>query len=61
LSDNSSAWANAVKQAKSSYAGLGNKLKQFELGNEVDHFTNKGWQLRYPPWGVDAYIERSAT
>ena len=58
FADNTSAWANAVKQAESAYAGLGNKLIQFELGNEVDHYINKGWRPPYPAWGVDIYIEQ---
>jgi hypothetical protein len=58
FADNSSAWANAVKQAESAYAGLGNKLKQFELGNEIDHYISKGWRPPYPGWSVDTYIEQ---
>jgi hypothetical protein len=58
FADNSSAWANAVKQAESAYTGLGDKLKQFEIGNEVDHYINKGWRPPYPAWGVDVYIEQ---
>jgi hypothetical protein len=58
FADSSSAWENAVKQAESAYAGLGDKLKQFELGNEVDHYINKGWRPPYPAWGVDVYIEQ---
>jgi hypothetical protein len=58
FADNSSAWANAVKQAESAYSALDSKLKHFELGNEVDHYINKGWRPPYPSWGVDAYIEQ---
>jgi hypothetical protein len=58
FADNSSAWANAVKQAGSAYAGLGDTLKQFELGNEIDHFVNKGWRPPYPGWSVATYIEQ---
>jgi hypothetical protein len=58
FADNTSAWANAVRQAESACGGLGSKLKQFELGNEIDHYTNKGWRPLYPAWGVDTYIEQ---
>jgi hypothetical protein len=58
FADNSSAWANAVKQAEVAYAGLGDKLKQFELGNEVDHYIKKGWRPPYPAWGIDVYVEQ---
>jgi hypothetical protein len=58
FASNGSAWANAVEQAKAAYAGLGGRLKQFELGNEVDHYINKGWRPPYPAWGVDVYIEQ---
>lgn len=58
FADNSSSWANAVKQAESAYMGLGDKLKQFELGNEVDHYIDKGWRPPYPAWGVNVYIEQ---
>jgi hypothetical protein len=58
FADNSSAWANAVSQAESAYASLGSKLKQFELGNEIDHYISKGWRPPYPAWGIDAYIDQ---
>ncbi|KAI0553880.1 glycoside hydrolase superfamily [Xylaria curta] len=56
LADNSSAWANAVSEAKAAHASLGDSLVAFELGNEIDHFINKGW--RDASWGVKAYIEQ---
>ncbi|GAW26249.1 putative glycoside hydrolase family 79 protein [Rosellinia necatrix] len=56
LADNSSGWANAVAQAAAARAGLGEALTAFELGNEIDHFINKGW--RDAAWGVAAYIEQ---
>lgn len=56
FADNASAWANAVAQAKAAHAGLGDSLVAFELGNEIDHFINKGW--RDASWGVHAYIEQ---
>jgi hypothetical protein len=58
FADNGSAWTNAVNQAGSAYAGLGDKLKQIELGNEVDHYIKKGWRSPYPAWGVDVYVEQ---
>jgi Glycosyl hydrolase family 79 C-terminal beta domain len=58
FADSSSAWANAVKQAEFAYTGLGDKLKQFELGNEVDHFVSEGWRRPYPAWGVEVYIKQ---
>ncbi|KAI1370041.1 glycoside hydrolase superfamily [Xylaria arbuscula] len=56
LKDNSSSWANAVAQAAAAHAALGDSLVAFELGNEIDHFINKGW--RDASWGVAAYIEQ---
>ncbi|KAI1801929.1 glycoside hydrolase family 79 protein [Daldinia bambusicola] len=55
-SANGSAWANAVAQAEVVHEALGPKLKQFELGNEIDHFINKGW--RDASWDVAAYVEQ---
>ncbi|KAI0878702.1 glycoside hydrolase family 79 protein [Hypoxylon argillaceum] len=54
LADNSSGWANAVAQAEAAHAGLGDSLVAFELGNEIDHFINKG--LRDASWDVKEYI-----
>ncbi|KAI1811210.1 glycoside hydrolase family 79 protein [Poronia punctata] len=54
FADNSSAWANAVAQAEAAHAALGDSLVAFELGNEIDHFINKGW--RGASWGVDEYV-----
>ncbi|RYC55253.1 hypothetical protein CHU98_g10962, partial [Xylaria longipes] len=56
FADNSSGWANAVAQAKAAHAALGDSLVAFELGNEIDHFINKGW--RDASWGVEAYLEQ---
>ncbi|KAI1078061.1 glycoside hydrolase superfamily [Whalleya microplaca] len=56
LAVNDSAWANAVAEAKAVHAALGKKLVLFELGNEIDHFINKGW--RDATWGVKTYIEQ---
>ncbi|KAK7946831.1 uncharacterized protein PG986_011152 [Apiospora aurea] len=53
---NESGWANAVTQAEAVHAALGSKLKMFELGNEIDHFINKGW--RGADWGVERYIDQ---
>ncbi|KAK8024324.1 hypothetical protein PG993_012390 [Apiospora rasikravindrae] len=53
---NESGWANAVAQAEAVHAALGDKLKMFELGNEIDHFINKGW--RGADWGVERYIDQ---
>ncbi|KAI3335613.1 glycoside hydrolase superfamily [Ustulina deusta] len=54
LADNSSSWANAVAEAAAAHAALGDSLAAFELGNEIDHFINKGW--RDASWGVETYI-----
>lgn len=54
--DNSSAWANAVLEAKTVHGILGDKLKLFELGNEIDHWINKHW--RAPGWDVAEYIDQ---
>jgi hypothetical protein len=56
LQDNTSAWANAVTQAEAAHAALGDKLVAFELGNEIDHFINKGW--RNNTWRVKTYLEQ---
>ena len=58
FADNGSAWANAVQQAEFACTRLGDKLKQFELGNEVDHYIRKGWRPPYPAWGVDIYVDQ---
>ncbi|KAI1472848.1 glycoside hydrolase family 79 protein [Daldinia caldariorum] len=56
LAANTSAWSNAVAQAEAAHKSLGRRLKQFELGNEIDHFINKGW--RDASWDVAAYVEQ---
>ncbi|KAI1416557.1 hypothetical protein F5Y13DRAFT_205422 [Hypoxylon sp. FL1857] len=56
LAVNDSAWSNAVAEAAAVHAALGDRLKLFELGNEIDHFIHKGW--RGPDWDVAAYIEQ---
>ncbi|KAH0280437.1 glycoside hydrolase family 79 protein, partial [Aureobasidium melanogenum] len=56
LRDNSSAWENAVQEAAAAHSVLGDKLKLFEIGNEIDHFINKGW--RPSTWDVDMYIQQ---
>lgn len=56
FANNRSAWANAVAEAEAAYRGLGSSLALLELGNEIDHFANKGW--RDPGWGVDEYISQ---
>ncbi|KAK7739091.1 hypothetical protein SLS62_011313 [Diatrype stigma] len=56
LAANESQWANAVAQAEAAWAGLGEDLAMFELGNEIDHFINKGW--RGSDWGVETYSEQ---
>ncbi|KAH0151152.1 hypothetical protein KCU67_g10372, partial [Aureobasidium melanogenum] len=43
LRDNSSAWETAVQEAAAACSVLGDKLKLFEIGNEIDHFISKGW------------------
>ncbi|KAG9528210.1 glycoside hydrolase family 79 protein, partial [Aureobasidium melanogenum] len=56
LRDNSSAWKDAVQEAAAAYDVLGDKLKLFEIGNEIDHFINEGW--RPPTWDVAIYIQQ---
>ncbi|KAI2628799.1 glycoside hydrolase family 79 protein [Hypoxylon sp. NC1633] len=56
LAVNDSAWANAVAEAEAVHAALGDKLVMFELGNEIDHFINKGW--RDASWDVAAYTDQ---
>ena len=56
LMANASAWDNAAAQAEAAWRALGDDLVMFELGNEIDHFINKGW--RAPGWGVAQYIEQ---
>ncbi|KAI3395761.1 hypothetical protein diail_892 [Diaporthe ilicicola] len=43
-------WANTQEQARAVWEVLGEKLVMFELGNEIDHFIDKGW--RAESWGV---------
>ncbi|KAI0169032.1 hypothetical protein GGR52DRAFT_553455 [Hypoxylon sp. FL1284] len=54
LRDDAAAWDNAVAEAEAVHAALGDKLVLLELGNEIDHFINKGW--REPGWDVEAYV-----
>lgn len=54
LADNSSNWANTQEQASAVWDALGEKLVMFELGNEIDHYIDKGW--RSESWGVAEYI-----
>lgn len=64
FADNSSSWANARATAAAAWWALGGgagsnnrstaNLRMFELGNEIDHFADKGW--RAPGWGVAEYI-----
>lgn len=56
LNDNASLWANAVAEAEAAHAALGDKLVLFELGNEIDHFINKGWRDQF--WSVDTYMQQ---
>ncbi|OTB09547.1 glycoside hydrolase family 79 protein [Hypoxylon sp. CI-4A] len=56
LAVNDSAWANAIAEASAVHAVLGDKLKLFELGNEIDHFIHKGW--RDQSWCVATYIDQ---
>ncbi|KAI1106591.1 glycoside hydrolase superfamily [Jackrogersella minutella] len=56
LGVNTSAWADAVAEAAAAHAALGGKLALLELGNEIDHFINKGW--RDQSWGVATYLEQ---
>lgn len=56
LHDNSSDWATARIQAETAWSVLGGKLARFEVGNEVDHYINKGW--RNASWGVDIYASQ---
>ncbi|KAH0384027.1 glycoside hydrolase family 79 protein, partial [Aureobasidium melanogenum] len=54
--DNSSAWEDAVQEAAAAYDVSGDKLKLFEVGNEIDHFIDEGW--RPPTWDVAMYIQQ---
>ncbi|KAI1632803.1 glycoside hydrolase superfamily [Biscogniauxia mediterranea] len=56
LAVNDSAWTIAVQEAQAAHAALGDKLVMFELGNEIDHFINKGW--RDATWDVATYTEQ---
>ncbi|KKY29633.1 putative dna methylase n-6 adenine-specific conserved site [Diaporthe ampelina] len=56
LADNSSNWNNTQEQASAVWDALGEKLVMFELGNEIDHFIDKGW--RSASWGVAEYIKQ---
>ncbi|ORY63264.1 uncharacterized protein BCR38DRAFT_458453 [Pseudomassariella vexata] len=53
---NDSAWVNGLAQAEAAHEALGSKLKAFELGNEIDHWINKGW--RDETWRVDTYLSQ---
>ncbi|KLU83870.1 hypothetical protein MAPG_02920, partial [Magnaporthiopsis poae ATCC 64411] len=55
MHENQSDWATARGQAEAAWRGLGTKLVRLELGNEVDHFINKGW--RNSSWGVMNYVK----
>ncbi|KAI0022883.1 glycoside hydrolase superfamily [Xylariomycetidae sp. FL0641] len=53
LAVNDSDFAVATAQARAAHAALGPKLARFEFGNEIDHYSNKGW--RGPGWDVAQY------
>lgn len=58
LAVNTSGFANALAQAEAAHAALGDKLVMFELGNEIDHYINKGWRDQTWGEGVGLYLEQ---
>ncbi|KAJ5092075.1 hypothetical protein NUU61_006945 [Penicillium alfredii] len=56
LRNESGSWMNAMKEAEAAIDVLGASLSRFELGNEIDHYINKGW--RKPGWGTKEYTQQ---
>ncbi|KAE8389025.1 glycoside hydrolase superfamily [Aspergillus alliaceus] len=49
-------WINAMEEAKAVMGILGESLSHFELGNEIDHYINKGW--RGAGWDTKQYTNQ---
>ncbi|KAF7595492.1 hypothetical protein BBP40_005828 [Aspergillus hancockii] len=56
LRNETDSWATAMQEAKAAMSVLGESLSHFELGNEIDHYINKGW--RGADWGVKKYTQQ---
>ncbi|PKY02993.1 hypothetical protein P168DRAFT_311547 [Aspergillus campestris IBT 28561] len=56
LRNESHAWVNAMQEAAAAMEALGESLALFELGNEIDHYINKGW--RDDSWGTSEYTRQ---
>ncbi|KAF9886891.1 hypothetical protein FE257_011014 [Aspergillus nanangensis] len=56
LRNTSQLWTNAMQEAAAAMDVLGDSLALFELGNEIDHYINKGW--RTATWGTKEYTHQ---
>lgn len=56
LRNDSDSWANAMEEAEAAINVLGDTLSLLELGNEIDHYSSKGW--RGPEWDTEIYTRQ---
>ncbi|PLN79598.1 glycoside hydrolase superfamily [Aspergillus taichungensis] len=56
LRNTSDSWVHAMQEAAAAMEALGESLALFELGNEIDHYINKGW--RDDSWGTSEYTQQ---
>ncbi|KAE8154587.1 glycoside hydrolase superfamily [Aspergillus avenaceus] len=56
LRNETTAWVNAMLEAQAAIRTLGDSLTLLELGNEIDHYINKGW--RNASWGTHEYTQQ---
>lgn len=53
LRNTTDSWKDAMNEADAAVEVLGQSLTLFELGNEIDHYSSKGW--RGPGWDTHSY------
>jgi hypothetical protein len=56
LRNETDSWATAMHEANAAMGVLGKSLSHFELGNEIDHYINKGW--READWDTKQYTKQ---
>ncbi|RAQ73436.1 hypothetical protein COH20_004802 [Aspergillus flavus] len=56
LRNETDSWINAMEEAQAAMGALGDSLSHFELGNEIDHYINKGW--RGADWDTKEYTKQ---
>ncbi|KAE8351826.1 glycoside hydrolase superfamily [Aspergillus coremiiformis] len=56
LRNETGSWMNAMEEAKAAMGVLGDSVSLFELGNEIDHYIQKGW--RDAGWDTKQYTKQ---